>query len=48
MSVGGGIELLQGPNELTRAMAILNAGVNLAGERGNPGGRLNVPWRLYS
>jgi hypothetical protein len=44
----GRVEELQEFDELARAMAILDARMDLAGTRSIPAKRLSVPWRLYS
>ena len=44
----GGVEKPEKFDEFAAAVAVLDEGVNLAGEQVDAGGKLTVPWRLYS
>ena len=44
----GGVEKLEEFDEFAAAVAVLDEGVNRAGDETIPACRLTVPWRLYS
>ncbi len=43
----GGVEKLEEFDEFAAAMAILDQGMDLAGDEVMPASKLSVPWRLY-